>query len=256
MSRTTYMSVSKVVMNYHEKFNPFKIAKNGKTIIENYVSKYGHTQEYWLNKWNVKREHRALEGEIFHEFKELKSLKTSRSKYKGTELNHLSPPKDQIPYNELPDGIYTEFEVVNRRFMLRGRIDRVIIQKPYVDIIDFKTNKEFKIRSYKDRKGRYKKLKAPADSLEDSDFGRGSLQLNLYAWMIAEQGLIPRHLSIQHFKLSEDIRRKLKLGTVNFFDLKINPKFMGVDIDLQMAERVIKDNNLRRGSLNNDLFLI
>ena len=254
-----YQSTTTLIGNFKEKFDPFKIMKNGKTLIDNYVEKHGHSREYWFAQWDLTKELACASGTAFHKLKEDKALfskyfKTSGKTRKIQHFDKIVEANPGISYYDLPDGVYPELTIFNRRYMVAGQADRVIKEGEEFDIEDFKTNKKFDKVSFRHPRHGFKMMKHPANKLMDCHLGHYTLQLNIYAWYLAEFGLRPRNLSILYYYLSPEERHALLQG----WDIgNKEPERINVPVNLQLAKGIIMHNNYYfRKSKRSDMYLI
>ena len=91
-----------------------------------------------------------------------------------------------------PDGI----------LCIAGQSDLVVKNGNHIRILDHKTNKKLKQKSYFDpKKKKYQMMKYPLNNIMDCNFLHYTLQLSLYAWMLQKQNpdLIIDELRIVHF---------------------------------------------------------
>lgn len=253
------MSGTTIISNFKEKFNPYKITKGGKTLLENYVLKHGETEEYWLNEWEKKKNSACFDGTAFHKFKEDSEnyslfLNHNFKDYPLRNFEREAAADPNRTYRDLPDGAYMELTLFNRRFMIAGQADKVVKDGLYIDIDDYKTNSNFTKMSFKHPKTGYKMMHYPAHNLMDCHVGHYTLQLNIYAWMLAQFGLIPRNLRILYYDLKEDDRKRLRNGEDMSY---LSPEIIPVPVDMKLAEAVIRTNNVKiRKSTRSDMFLI
>jgi len=100
-------------------------------------------------------------------------------------------PEMLISYID-PDGI----------LCIAGQSDLVVKNGNHIRILDHKTNKKLKQKSYFDpKKKKYQMMKYPLNNIMDCNFLHYTLQLSLYAWMLQKQNpdLIIDELRIVHF---------------------------------------------------------
>lgn len=107
---------------------------------------------------------------------------------------------------DIPYGIYPEYLIYynspDGQLNLAGQIDCLVKNGDEYNILDWKTNKEIKLKGFFDSKSKSSsKMKYPLNTLEECNFNHYQLQLSTYAWMI--QKLIPNakigRLIIYHF---------------------------------------------------------
>lgn len=94
--------------------------------------------------------------------------------YTPLDLENAVYP-EYLVYRESPDGY----------IKLAGQIDLLVKQGNDIYIIDYKTNKELKMKSgYDSSKKKYAMMQFPLNNLMDCNFMHYTLQLSTYAWMI------------------------------------------------------------------------
>lgn len=256
----TYMSGTTIVSNYKEKFDPYKIMKDGGTLIGNYVKKNGESEEYWLKEWERKKNSACFDGTMFHKFQEdkvnySKFLDHDFKKYPVKNFEKIVNANPDLSYKTLPDGAYMELTIFNRKFMIAGQADKVIKDGDYVDIDDYKTNSSFSKLSYQNpRTKKFKMMNYPCNKLMDCHLGHYTLQLNLYAWMLSQFGLKPRNLRLLYYNLTEIDRENLRNGRDISY---LEPEIISVEVNLSLAEAVVRNNNTTfRKSMRADMFLV
>lgn len=245
-----YDSATTIIGNYKEKFDPYKIQADGGTLIGNYVLKHGGTEQEWLDKWDENKNRACIKGSAFHKIKEdlannadfLKhDLKLHPVQFFNTQVDR----NPGIDYSQLPNGCYQELTLFNRRFMLAGQADKVVIEDGWVDIDDYKTNGKFEILSYKPKGGNYRMMKYPLNALMDCHIGHYTMQLSLYGWMLEQFGLKVRRLRVLHYQILDVDEQKILNGeTVEHIEPTIYP----ITYKPELVERMVKDyvTNIRK----------
>lgn len=168
-----------------------------------YYQSYNISDEQFLEKkkdilseWEDKREKSCVRGSEFHLAQENAHLggKTKELKKFGfNQKDFVTDTSNQIKFGDR--GVYPEL-LLSRispdgRLRIAGQADLVIIDGGDVYVLDYKTSKEIKQKSYYDvKKRRSTKLKFPLNNIDDSNFWHYTLQLSTYAWMI--QKIDPR----------------------------------------------------------------
>lgn len=225
-----YTSVSKVLGKYKNEFNAehwstykalealipdFKTIKKGWNIDNpefiNYASSYVNPEdllkkkESILKDWADNNHKSILKGNSYHESRE------NMSYAQGFEVNPFTGDKFEVNgvqstdktnllsnLYELKDGFYPELLIWNDKASIAGQADKVFIEtsgdKRYVDLDDYKTNKQIKKSAYKSQK-----MKPPLSHLADCNYNHYNLQISFYAWMLEEFGFTVRNLSFHHF---------------------------------------------------------
>lgn len=92
---------------------------------------------------------------------------------------------------DLENGVYPEYLISRTSadgiLRLAGQIDLLVKRGNDIIIIDYKTNKELKLKSGFDTKTRSTiKMKYPLNHLDDCNFMHYTMQLSTYAWMIEQ----------------------------------------------------------------------
>jgi hypothetical protein len=153
------------------------------------------------DKWEYKKVVAGWKGSKFHKKMELKYYRMGEVKNPFT--NKVFPVrKHKKSYDNqslatdlstLEDGCYLELLVFDPTRLICGQADVVFIEtvgnKRYIDIDDFKTNEK------KPTKSSRGKMKDPLSHMGDNKHNRYVIQVNLYAKLLSQHGLIPRHLA-------------------------------------------------------------
>ena len=107
---------------------------------------------------------------------------------------------------ELEFGIHPELFIHLKSAGLCGQADKVYVIDNLVDIVDYKTSKEIKKESYRDRNGVSQKMLAPVAHLDDCNFMHYALQLSMYLYMILKHNpkLKPGSLILNHILFEVD----------------------------------------------------
>ena len=92
---------------------------------------------------------------------------------------------------DLENGVYPEYLISymsdDKLLRLAGQIDLLVISGKYFYIMDWKTNKEIKIKSgFNTQTKSSAKMLYPLNNLDDCNYQHYSLQLSTYAWMIQQ----------------------------------------------------------------------
>jgi hypothetical protein len=105
----------------------------------------------------------------------------------------------------LSNGVYPEHLVYLKSVGLCGQADVVEIVDGYININDYKTNKEIKEKGYTNWEGITSKMFKPVNHLDDCNLMHYSLQLSIYAYIIKKHNpsLKIGKLTIQHVKFKQ-----------------------------------------------------
>lgn len=91
----------------------------------------------------------------------------------------------------LDNGVYPEYlisyESPDNKLRIAGQIDLLVKEGNQFSIVDWKTNKQIKTKSYFDKKTKTsEKLKYPLGNLDNCNYNVYNMQLSTYAWMIEQ----------------------------------------------------------------------
>lgn len=203
-----WVSVTKLVDQFQEPFDAIAISEKcsrGKN--PKYAGKApADIREIWNNESK-----RSLElGTWYHNQRESDVLGCNTITREGVELPIISPIINNniksAPDQNITEGVYPEHLVYLRSANICGQADRIEIVRDVINVYDYKTNKEIKLRGHKYRDGTYKKMLGPVRNLEDCEFNHYALQLSIYMYIINKHNfnLIPGTLQIQHVEFVID----------------------------------------------------
>lgn len=146
-----------------------------------------------LDEWKKSNEDACERGTRIHKERELAITKSNTPDLSILKMG------GKIDYNYSYNPSYTKIEkgkiypeillyrVSNDKILkIAGQVDLLLVDEDGgVTIIDFKTNKEIKTKSYYNRSTKKtEKMKYPLNNLDDVNFKHYELQLSLYFWLI------------------------------------------------------------------------
>lgn len=186
-----YISATTLLGRYKKPFLRNVVAKN-------YKRKHNDSRsvEEILKSWDKKRDTACDKGNKYHHAKEIENLITAYKLPLQAKSTVVSLPT----LANLPDGIYPEIIVYNHEYCVAGKPDLLIIRGNRIWIYDYKTNKHFIRKKYRC----YNNLLYPLQYIPETLFYVYGLQLNLYAWMIAQYGYKVEGLKIIHKMFLDD----------------------------------------------------
>lgn len=210
----TPFDVDKIAKEYVEKRNFNKLVNDLSTKysmpdleVISILNQYGSVDGV-KHIWKLENTRACEEGTKTHLIKE--QAVRGRSEFKMRSGNVIPLGADHLHCFDLytlPDGVYPELLIWNNELMIAGQSDVVVIETidgvRYVDIIDYKTNKEIKKCNYIDRSGNpvYNKFMLfPLEAYCDCNFWHYQIQLNIYAWLLTQFGFKFRGGTIIHTK--------------------------------------------------------
>lgn len=163
-----YKSVTTLIKEFVPHFDFEKKSKQ-------YASKYGLDVEEVRDSWRLKNKQSTDFGTKIH--KEIETL-ISEGSYTG-EKDHkeiIESIVDTLKKNFKPGDFLLEHVVFNKEVKIAGTADVIVDRPDSFSVLDFKTNKDFKIQSM------YEKfLTGPVSHLPNGEFFKYSLQLSFYA---------------------------------------------------------------------------
>lgn len=214
---------------------PFDAKVQAEKSSKNKKSKwYGMTPEEIQQAWTNEAKRATDLGTWYHNQRESDLCELSTLVKDGLELPIFSPIEDKgvkvAPSQKLVDGIYPEHMVFLKSAGLCGQSDLVEIVNGYVNITDYKTNKEIKLESYKNWEGVSKKMKAPLSHLDDCNYYHYALQLSLYMYIILKHNpkLKPGKLILHHIQFEEVGRDKFD-NPITALDNDGNPVLKNIE---------------------------
>lgn len=186
-----------IVQELHNKYNiPVKI-------IQEKFQRDGINSDTIQYFWNIEKVRACQEGNKYHQIQEGRDIL----------MNNVIAPQQlaDIPYNiaNLDDGIYIELMLWSNNHLICGKADRITIETDkltgirYIDIEDYKTNKELKINyNYVNKNTKEleinKYMLYPVNHLVDCNWNHYRLQLSLYGYILEEYGYKVRSCRILH----------------------------------------------------------
>lgn len=204
ISATTFISFFKPSFNAEEQ--AIKSSKNKKS------KWYGLEPRVIKDLWTKESNRATTLGTWYHNEREKLLCELQSIQRDGTYLPIYSPIyKEHIkisPSQKLDPGIYPEHMVYLKSVGLCGQSDYVEVVNGKVNIIDYKTNKEIKLKGFQNWEGIVQKMKSPISHLDDCNYIHYALQLSLYMFIILKHNpkLKPGSLTIHHVIFEEDGR--------------------------------------------------
>src|SRR5580692_1217064 len=154
--------------------------------------------------WDDENKRSTDIGTLYHSKMERLAIEKGEKVHRGKLIkvfpsiveNSIKIARDQ----KLEDGIYLEHLIYNEKLKVAGQSDLVFVAGGYVDIEDYKTNKEITENSYGFEYGRPQMLLAPVDHIMDCNYWHYALQLSIYMKLILlrNKALKPGQLTLNH----------------------------------------------------------
>lgn len=202
-----WVSVTNLVSQFKESFDAeIMAARCSKSKKSKW---FGMTPEEIIAVWNGEADRAVTLGTFYHEERETEIISCTTIEREGRALPVFKPIVENgikvAPNQILQEGIYPEHMVFLESSAICGQSDKVEIIDTYIDIDDYKTNKEIKREGYRDWRGVSKKMLGPLNHLDDCNFVHYALQLSIYAYIIQRHNprLKVRSLKIHHIVFEE-----------------------------------------------------
>jgi len=204
-----WISVTSLVGKFKPKFDREGQAKKSS---KNKRSKwYGMTPKEILAAWDGETERAIKLGNFYHDQREADICDLDTLSRKGVELPIVRPLIDEesgakvAPVQKIGEGIYPEHLVYLKSLGICGQADLVEVVNGYINITDYKTNKEIKSKGFTNWEGITSKMFKPVNHLDDCNLNHYNLQLSIYAYIIKKHNpkLKIGKLVIQHVKFKK-----------------------------------------------------
>ena len=197
-----WTSVTSFISKYKKPFDAQSVAeKSSKSKKSKW---YGMSVEDILQAWENESTRAIDQGNWYHNQREADLLELNTIERHGCILPIIRPlVTDDVKYapsQKLVEGMYPEHFVYLKSAGICGQSDLVEVAKGYVNITDYKTNKEIKKESYVNWEGISQKMLTPVSHLDDCNFWHYALQLSTYMYIILKHNpkLKPGKLTIHH----------------------------------------------------------
>lgn len=164
------------------------------------------TQQEILNEWEKKNREACERGTKIHKERELECLENATSYVKeycgGGSIVAVTTNAINSEVNAAYPEILLHYISDDKKLLLAGQADLVVINDGKVHILDYKTNAEIKQHSYYDSRTKTRQMmKFPLGHIEDCNYWHYALQLSTYAWMIEHSNpdLVIQDLTLIHY---------------------------------------------------------
>lgn len=171
---------------------------------------YGIEPEKIKEIWKGENLRAVTLGSFYHNRRETDLLECETIQREGFDLP-IIPPKvmDGIKYapdQKLISGIYPEHFIYLKSAGVCGQADRVEVVNGYINISDYKTNKEIKQESYANWEGVKEKLLSPLEHVDDCNLQHYALQMSTYMYMMLKHNpkLKPGKMTLEHIIFEKD----------------------------------------------------
>jgi len=188
-----WLGVTSMIKQFKEPFDPIAVSK--KASVNPNSKWYGLDPAVIREHWEKETDRAILNGSYFHDQRESDTVSLQTLRRQGVDIPIIPPIYNGsiklAPEQRLVDGIYPEHFVYLKSAGICGQADRVEVVNGVVDIVDFKTNKEIKTKSFTNWEGVSTKMLGPCSHLDDCNFNHYALQLSTYMYIILKHN--PRY---------------------------------------------------------------
>lgn len=207
-----WVSVTTFISNFKEEFRPREMAL--KSSNRRQSKWFGMEVDEILSIWTREAKRSTDLGSWYHDLKEHDIIDKGKVEKNGTTLRVVKPIIEEgikyAPDQKLEEAIYPEHFVYLKSAGICGQSDLVEVYKGFVNVLDYKTNKEIKREGFRNWEGKTKKMMKPLSHLDDCNFMHYALQLSLYLYIILKHNprLKPGSLTLHHILFEEESRDK------------------------------------------------
>jgi hypothetical protein len=203
-----WTSVTSLVSKFKPEFDTYTVSQK---CSKNKKSKwYGIEAPVIRDIWAAETKRATDLGTFYHNQREADLMSFETLTKEGVDLP-IIPPKvndgvKYAPVQKLIPGVYPEHFVYLKSAGICGQADYVDVVNGQVNIMDYKTNKEIKERSYKNWEGIYSMLERPMSHVEDCNLQHYTLQMSIYMYIILKHNprLTPGKLILQHVTFEKE----------------------------------------------------
>jgi hypothetical protein len=253
-----WVSVTTVVSSLKKPFDAKAVAQ--------LVSKKKNSKWYGIDPiiiqqiWDNEGTRSTTDGTWYHNQREDDLCSFASIEREGVTVPVFKPSGENAgmrtaPSQKLEPGVYPEHMVYLKSAGLCGQSDLVEVVNGKVNIIDYKTNKEIKMKGFTNWEGITEKMLLPVNSLDDCHFNHYALQLSIYMYIILKHNpkLKPGKIFIHHVKFEierEDnwgypIGKKDESGNPIVKEVIVIPVPYLVD-EVQAVIHYMKDNPIKK----------
>lgn len=201
-STIKWLSVTKFISLFKPPFDTYAVALKCSTKPDS--KWYGKDPKEIAAIWDNESQRSIKFGNIYHNERESDVVGLNSLVRDGIILPIFSPiVKEGIKYapeQKLVDGVYPEHLIYLQSIGICGQADRIEVYNDTVNVVDYKTSKEIKLKSAIGRNGDSYKMLHSCCHLDDCNYYHYSLQLSLYMYIILKHNhnLKPGKLTLQH----------------------------------------------------------
>jgi hypothetical protein len=199
-----WLSVTSLVGLFKPPFEKEKIATKAS---KNPKSKWhGLTPQEIMDIWGSETDRAINLGSWYHDQREQEVIMCETLQRSGIDLPIIRPiEQDGIklaPDQNLTPGIYPEHLAYLKSAGVCGQADRVEVIQEVIDLYDYKTNKEIKMKGFTNWEGKTERMLGVCSHLDHCNFNHYALQLSTYMYMMQKHNhnLKAGKIQIHHIK--------------------------------------------------------
>jgi hypothetical protein len=222
-----WISGTKFASMFHDKFDP---ALGAAKSSQNKRSKwFGMSPDLIQEIWKRESKRSTDTGTLHHLAMEKKYLSMETMDLFGRKLKVYHPTHDDAgrklsPDQSFPEGVHPEALLYHRltdNLGICGQSDTVATYEDLANISDHKSNKKMKMQGYYDKwSGKTQMMHWPFQFLDDCDFSKYTIQMNLYLYILLKNNpnLRPGKLVLRHVKFKVESEDEFGFPTHVFED--------------------------------------
>ena len=217
----SWTSVTTLVETFIEEFDaPKQAAMSSRNPKKKW---FGMKPHKIIQIWDNENERSTRIGSLQHEKMERLAIERGEKVHRGKLIKvfpSIMENSVKIARNQrLEDGIYPEHLIYNEKLGIAGQSDLIYVADRYIDIDDYKTNKEIVENSF-GFPHNSKMMLSPVNNLMDCNYWHYALQLSIYMKLILFKNhhLKPGVLRMIHFDFEVEKRDQYGFPTIKMKD--------------------------------------
>lgn len=203
-----WISVTSIISQFKQPFDA--VAQSHKSVKNRKSKWFGMDPDEVQQIWKSESSRATGLGTYYHNQREEDLTNCNTLTVDGVVLPIIPPIiKEDVkiaPIQRLKPGVYPEHFVYLKSAGICGQADYVDVVNDKVNIMDYKTNKEIKTRSYKHWDTGRQMMTGPLSHLEDCHLVHYQIQMSMYVYMMIKHNpkLNPGTLSINHITFEKE----------------------------------------------------
>jgi hypothetical protein len=206
-----WTSVTSLVAMFKKPFPKNQAEKSSKNKKSQW---YGMKPEDIQAVWDAENLRATTLGSFYHNQREADVIDCDTLQREGVDLP-IIPPKvidglKYAPNQKLISGIYPEHFTYLKSAKICGQADRVEVVNGYINISDYKTNKEIKKKGFINWEGVKDTLMTPISHLDNCNLQHYTLQMSIYMYIMIKHNptLKPGKMILEHILFEVEGKNK------------------------------------------------